>query len=295
MSAVLRDRNTGLGASDAAPALGLPEAFRTPFELWQEKSGHGPAFVESLPVMVGRALEPVTRTLFMQKTGLIVTRAGEQIVDPSNNWRWVTLDGWCSDGALLEAKAISWTGASWGEPGTDQVPIPYLVQCQHGMACTGAFKVYVPVLFDGKRFEVYVVERDEEVIRTITAAEYAFWQRVVNNDPPPILTTNDAKLKYARSEESSVIATPEVLDLVLAIRAQKEALAAAELTHDTTKAKVMEFMGESAVLVDSLGKQLVTWRTGKGRLGIDSDAVRRDHGTKYDKQGAPSRPFLVKK
>lgn len=288
-----RERNSGLGASDAPVALGL-SPWRTPFELWLEKMGRGEPFEDSMPVQVGRALEPVIVATFMSKTGLVVTDSQKQIVDPENPWRWVTLDGRVSDGALLEAKAISWTPDEWGEPGTDQIPAPYLVQAQHGMACTGAVLVYVPVLFEAKRFELYRVERDEQVIATITEAERAFWQRVVDNDPPPIVSTDDAKLKYARSTESTVIADLDTLERITRLKAQRSALDDAEAQHDRLTAEVMAYMGESAVMIDPAGKTVATWRSAKGRLGIDADAVRKAHGTQFDKIGAPSRRFLLK-
>lgn len=288
----LRERNSGLGASDAPVALGLSE-WRTPFELWLEKVGRGQPFEETMPVQVGKALEPVILSAFMQKTGLVVSDAQRQIVDPANPWRWVTLDGRVSDGALLEAKAISWTPDQWGEPGTDQVPMPYVVQAQHGMACTGAVLCYVPVLFEAKRFEIYKVQRDEALIAAITEREREFWRRVIENDPPPIVNTTDARLKYERSAETTVEATPEVREMIATILQQAEALEAAELQHDVMKAQVMEYMGESAILSYN-GSTLATWRTAKGKTGLDAEAIRRDHGTKYDKAGAPSRRFLIK-
>ena len=42
---------------------------------------------------------------------------------------------------------------NFGEPGTDQVPIEYQIQCQHQMICTGAEKVILSVLVFPKRVE----------------------------------------------------------------------------------------------------------------------------------------------
>lgn len=289
-------RNEGLGASDAPVVLGL-SPWRSPLELFLEKTGHAGAFEETLPVQVGRALEPVLIGLFMQKTGLIVTDAQRQFVDEANPWRWVTADGIANDGCLVEAKCISWTGGEWGEEGTDQIPLPYVFQVQHGLACTGFAKAYVPVLFEAKRFALYIVERDEAIIAEMTTRERAFWQRVLDNDPPPAISTNDCKLKYGTSSETTVIADDVILEKVALVRAQHEALEAAEQMHDKTKAEVMGFMGESAVLVAPDGKTLATWRTAKGRSYMDADGLRKalpDIAARFTKEGKPSRRFLVK-
>lgn len=42
---------------------------------------------------------------------------------------------------------------NFGEPGTDQVPIEYQLQCQHQMICTGAEKVILSVLVFPRRVE----------------------------------------------------------------------------------------------------------------------------------------------
>lgn len=289
-------RNEGLGASDAPVALGL-SPWRTPFELWREKTGHAAAFEETLPVQVGKALEPILLATFAEKTGLIVTDSQRQFVDEANTWRWATVDGIASDGALVEGKCISWTGGEWGEEGTDQIPLPYVFQVQHGLACTGLPKAYVPVLFEAKRFAIYVVMRDEELIGVLTAREREFWQRVLDNDPPPLTTTNDAKLKYRESAETSVYADAAIAEKVALLKAQREALDAAAQLHDETKAAVMDYMGASAVLLGEDGKQLATWRTAKGRTYIDADGLRKalpDVATRFTKTGAPSRRFLVK-
>lgn len=289
-------RNSGLGASDGPVALGL-SPWRSPLELWMEKTGRGSPFEETLPVQVGRALEPVLIGQFMQKTGLIVSNAQQQYIDEANPWRWVTVDGIASDGCLVEGKCISWTGGEWGEDGTDQIPLPYVVQVQHGLACTGFLKCYVPVLFEAKRFQLFIVERDEELIGRITDLERAFWQRVIDNDPPPAISTNDCKLKYGESHETTVIADEAIVERVTLLHAQREALEAAEQMHDKTKAEVMSFMGESAVMTGPDGKTLCTWRTSKGRTYIDADALRKalpEVATRFTKEGKPSRRFLLK-
>jgi predicted phage-related endonuclease len=149
------------------------------------------------------------------------------------------------------------------------------------MACSGAVLVYVPVLFEAKRFELYKVNRDEELIAVITEQERAFWQRVIDNDPPPILSTNDARLRYERSAESTVIADVDTLERIERLRSQAQALEDAAAVHDQVKAAVMAYMGESAILTDFDGKTLATWRTAKGKTYFDVDAFRTHDARRF--------------
>jgi hypothetical protein len=56
---------------------------------------------------------------------------------------------------LHEGKTTSAYGFrdAWGEDGTDRVPGPYQIQCQHQMICTGAERVILSVLVFPKRVE----------------------------------------------------------------------------------------------------------------------------------------------
>lgn len=59
------------------------------------------------------------------------------------------------DEVLHEGKTTSifYFNDNFGEPGTDQVPIEYQIQCQHQMICTGAEKVILSVLVFPRRVE----------------------------------------------------------------------------------------------------------------------------------------------
>lgn len=288
-------RNEGLGASDAPVALGL-SPWRSPLELFLEKTGHSDGQEETLPMRVGKALEPVVLAQFTAKTGLLVTQTQRQVFDPRLSWRWATVDGVASDGALVEAKTSS-DDREWGEEGTDQIPLHYVVQVQHALACGDFALAWVPVLFDARDFRLYKVERDEDLIAEITRRETEFWQRVLDNDPPPAITVSDLRLRYAKDTGATAIADEACLERVTMLRAQAAALKEAEAKHETLKAEVMAFMGEAAVLTAPDGTLLATWKTSKGRTWLDGAALKNawpDLHAKFTREGKPSRPFLLK-
>lgn len=290
----IAERRQGIGASDAPAVLGL-SPWRTPLEVFLEKTGRAGPQEESLPMRVGRALEPVVLQAFAEETGLSVTRQQERIIDPALPWRWATVDA-IADGALVEAKTAGDRG-EWGEPGTDQIPRHYIVQVQHALACTGFKLAYVPVLLSGRDFRVYEVRRDEAIISAITEREVEFWSRIERDDPPPLSSADDVRLRWPVDNGASVLATPEDLEDVAALRTLKDVVRGHESELKTLETKLKTRLGEAAQLIDDDGRVLVTWRSSKPVMRFDADAFKVVHPELYSefrKAGAPARRFLLK-
>jgi putative phage-type endonuclease len=275
--------------------LGL-SPWRSPLELFLEKTGHGSAQVETLPMRVGKALEPVVLDQFSERTGLGVTQQQQQFIDPLFAWRWATVDGIASDGNLVEAKTTG-SDRDWGAEGSDQIPLHYVVQVQHALAVTGFELAWVPVLFEARDFRIYQVKRDAELIAAITERETAFWQRVLDNNPPDAITVADLRLRYAKDIGTSVIADEACIGRVTTLRDMQTALKDAETQAEQVKAELMAYMGEAATLVSPDGQVVATWKTSKGREYLDGKALKNDWPELYQKflkEAAPSRPFRLK-
>jgi len=289
------DRRAGLGASDAPAALGL-SPWKTPLELFLEKTGRAAPVEENLSMRIGRALEPVVLAAFTEQTGLAVTRQQERITCPRFPWRWATVDGIASDGALVEAKTAT-DPAEWGEPGTDQIPRHYIVQVQHALACTGLALAYVPVLIAARDFRIYEVRRDEAIIEAITEREIEFWSRVERDDPPPLTSPDDVKMRWPVDNGSSVLAEPEDVETIARLRELKSSSKALNAQIEQLETRIKARMGEAAQLVDADGRVLVTWKASKPALRFDTEAFKLAHPDLYAafrKPGAPSRRFLLK-
>lgn len=264
------DRNSGLGASDCPAVLGV-SPWVTPLQLWERKVGLAPEQPENMAMRLGSALEPIVIQEFTHKTGLSVTDQQRRIVDPANEWRWATLDGIASDGALVEAKTTS-RAEGWGEEGTDQIPDYYIAQVQHQMAVAGFELAWVPVLIAGRDFRVYRVERDEDVIQYINREESAFWQRVVSREAPPPQSA-DASRVFVRDNGKSIAASGGIgaawLELIALKRRAKEDLE----QIDALENQIKLFMGEASVLTDNAGQPLVTWKASKDSSKTDWKAL----------------------
>jgi putative phage-type endonuclease len=292
----LKARTTGIGGSDVAAILGLSK-WKTPLAVYQEKRGEIEPQADNAPMRWGRYLEPVVRQAYADETGREVRVPTDMLRHPLYEHMLANLDGFTDDRRIFEAKTAR-SGDGWGEPGSDQIPQPYLLQVQHYMEVTGFPVADVAVLIGGSDFRLYEVPADRELQDMLIDAEGEFWQRVQRGEPPEPVTFADAVARYGKSSrEGQVLAEPHVLAAVETLRAIKEQYAAIEASEETAKAIVMKALGECDTLAGPDGKTLATWRAAKPAQRFDSAAFRVAHADLYAqfvKAGEPSRRFLLK-
>lgn len=175
----------GISATKASAILGL-KSYATQFEVWQgwieklhpgynKKLGYElPVFEEGAALRWGNAFEESIIRLAEEKQGINIHSRESLFMKelnghPSNPKGGNSIsalcyiDGWYSDGpsgisniqTLHEGKTTSYFyyKDNFGDPGTDQVPRTYQIQCQHQMICTGAEEVILSVLVFPKRQE----------------------------------------------------------------------------------------------------------------------------------------------
>lgn len=299
-AAQIEERRHGLGASDAAPAVGLSR-WRTRYELYREKIG------EPLPerddaalfLEMGQALEPVALSLFSKRTGFHVSGQQTKVVDPTWPRRWVSVDAFSSDGACVEAKSTGFADpAEWGnEENDDEVPMPYYIQCQHALACTGLPYAWMPLIISNRQFRLYRIKRDEETIALMTLQEREFWQMVEARTPPPPSDLDDVALRWPTNTLARVTATESVALALADHRAAKEREKAAHADIEKFELIVKQHIADAAELVDVAGNVLCTWKQAKPSLVFDKDefALREPAlYRKYLKERPGSRRFLNK-
>lgn len=275
----LEERRGFIGASECAASLGMSPFF-TQVELYLSKLGQGTPIEETVPMMVGIALEPVTLTLFERETQMAVAFRQQQFTDPTCPWRRATVDGMASDGWIVEAKT-SGDFRGWGD-GEDAVPAHYLYNAHHSLACVPeAPGVYFPVLIGGRTFRYYIVPREDELVDLVKRGEEDFMDLVRKRRPPEPQNRDDVMLLYPRDMGTVVEATAEIEQKVKThAMAKLEAKAIVEkielLARDITA-----FMGAAGTLkrltlTGSQGSVLSTWN-GQDRRTIDADALRANY------------------
>lgn len=281
----LAQRKTGIGGSDAAVVAGF-SPWKTPFQLWEEKTGRreDADLSDNEAVEWGLRLEDVVADAYAERTGRKVRRVHtlqrHRLFDHvvGNFDRLVV-----GEQRGLECKTtseFSKRDPSWGEDGSDQVPDPYFMQVQHYLAITG-FKVWdLAALFGGRHLRVYTIPRHEQVIARLLILETEFWKLVRMNEPPTASTMEEALEKYPASQRLSLEATHEIAALVEMLRALKADEKANAGKIDSIKTQIAEFLGEHDLL-SHRGKNLLTWRE-TATTSMDSKRLNAEKPDVYE-------------
>ena len=299
------ERRTGIGGSDAAAILGL-SPWKAPIQVFEEKL----ALVEAQPptpqMEWGTALEGVIRRHFTRVTGLPVVEHTEVIRHPEHDWMIAHVDGLVYEAsetefirpvAVFEAKtAGTFAADDFGEPGTDQVPDAYLVQCQHYMAVTGLPKTYLAVLVGGNDFRVYVIPRDEEIISQMMLREREFWFDHVIQEVPPPVDYSAAYEGYLRRrypvDSGEIRQADEAAEgwcrELAEVRARLDLFEARE---QGLKTLIQNYLGDASVLECSLGK--ISWKKTKDGERTDWRAVARELAESFAPRGALDQIVLA--
>src|SRR5690606_30783967 len=121
---------------------------------------------------------------FSLRTGLKVRRRNAILQHQQYEWMIANIDRevvGVREG--LECKTTSAFNA--GEWKNDEIPAPYIVQCQHYMAVTGYSAWWIAVLIGGNKFVYKRIERDDELIEQLIELEKDFWENHVMKNVPP--------------------------------------------------------------------------------------------------------------
>ena len=303
----LAERRSGIGGSDVAAILGV-SPWATPVNVWLEKTGRAGPKEENEAMRIGTELEDFVARRYSQETGREVRRYNkmvhkgcllgnfDRLVVPEGEKVASHRDEVRTD-TLLECKTASreWDG---------EVPVYYQTQVQHYMGLEpGLVHADVAVLFlTRKHFEVFRVERDDEVIAAMQERLAAWWDEyVVGDKMPPPANEADCKLLWARSNPGKKVeASDETAAKVAEYARVKAAEKAAKEAAAALMGDICAAMGDAEVLVGPDGRPLCTWKSAKDSAKTDWEAVAREVGA-TDAQIAAhteakpgARRFLVK-
>lgn len=217
----LQARTCGLGGSDASVVLGL-NRYKTPFELWLEKTGQVlPEDSQSEAAYFGTLLEDLVAKEFEKRSGKKVRKRNAMFRHPEHEFILANIDRFIvGEKAILECKTASAFLAKEWEG--NEIPEAYIVQVQHYLGVLGPEykKGYFAVLIGGQKFVWKEIERDDELIEMIFQAEIDFWNNHVLKGEPPALDGSSAAEKFLAErftkvdEEKSVPLKAEFKDKI---------------------------------------------------------------------------------
>ena len=293
----LEERRKGIGGSDIAAILGL-SPWKTAYQVYQEKRKEVDDWKGNEATDWGKRLEPVLRQWYSDTTGRVVRMPEKIICHGKYPYMLASLDGFTDDRRIVEIKTAR-HGKGWGQPGTNEIPDYYALQCQHYMVVTGFEVTDVPVSIGGGSPELYEVPADREVQEMILDAAADFWRRVEAGDPPEPVSYADVVSRYGASRGAGAVYADEAdIANVASLRDVRQRIAELEAFEDDLKAGLIKKIGDSHdVMVDADGRALVTYKLGRPASRFDSKTFEKEHPELYKsylKTSEAQRRFLLK-
>ncbi len=275
----LEHRKLGIGGSDASVVCGINK-YKSPVELWMDKTGQIPPQEAGEAAYWGTQLEAIVRAEFTKRTGIEVSKPSVILQSEEYPFMLANVDGLCEvpdiGPCIFEAKTASAFKAGEWE---DAIPDEYMCQVQHYMAVTGYKGAYIAVLIGGNTFKWKFVERDEELISMLIELESAFWRHVEDGTPPP-LDGSDASAKFLSerfpsSTPKSHITLPDTAAALLA-QYDEACEQLEEVTEQKQKAEnlLKEMLGENEV--GTSGSRIITWKS-VSQERLDSKTLKAEH------------------
>ncbi len=308
-----RTRPLGLGGTDIGAILGL-SPYKTPLELWSELvSGEQPASRDLIHLRFGQHAESFIASEYERATGLFTAQHSPTLFHKKHGFMFghvdrfvldtpdtpAVVDGTITANKLLECKTSSaFSKNDWGEPGTDQVPPLYLVQCAWYMAITECQAADLAVLIGNSDFRIYTIERDMELEGLILSHAEHFWhEHVIAQIPPEPISVQDAALLFPK--ESAGMSVEADDKLLKSIRSYQESTSKSQTLSsecERLKLEILSYMGQAEKLTHA-GKTLATWKCSKPTTRIDTKALAQAHpeiASAFTTDVLGSRRFLLK-
>lgn len=313
----LTARKAGLGGSDIGAILGL-SPYRTPVDVWMEKTGRSDGNADSLQMRFGTYAEEFVAQEYSRETGNAVQRFTKMLHHPTapilgNIDRLVVPEGQkvashkseIRTDCLLECKTASafatTKSSEWGEAGTDQVPMSYLVQVATYRILTGCRYADLAVLFGNQDFRIYHLWQDADLEEMIVARATEWWNRHIVGDvaPEPVCEA-DVKTLYPRSTPEKIVeASTEVLVALNDLRVAKAEVEKWEARAEASQLTVKRAIADAEVLIFG-GKTLATYKSAKPSQRTDWKALVAEINpapeliSRFTTETNGARRFLIK-
>ena len=294
----LEYRKLGIGGSDASVVCGISR-YKSPVELWMEKTDQIPVQEAGEAAYWGTQLESLVRAEFIKRTGLEVELVRQLLQSEEHPFMLANLDGVCEHPDLgpcvFEAKTASaYKAGEW----EDSVPAEYMLQVQHYLEVTGYKAAYIAVLIGGNTFRWKLVERDEELIAMLIELESAFWTHVQDLTAPPLdgsaASARFLSERFPSSVPKSEIVLPDTAaELLLQYDEACEQLEAVTQQKQQAENLLKQMMGEHEV--GTSGNRIITWKS-VSQERLDSKTLKAEHPTLYQKYANKTsyRRFSIK-
>jgi putative phage-type endonuclease len=253
----------GIGGSDSSVICGINQ-YKSPIELWLEKTGQMPYQEAGEAAYWGTQLESLVRAEFTKRTGIEVIELDAILQHDEHEFMFANLDGLCNcpthGKCVFEAKTASaYKLADW----EDKIPDEYMLQIQHYIAVTDCVGAYVAVLIGGNTFKWRYIPRDDEIISMLIQLEGDFWEHVQNNTPPPLdgseATARFLGEKFSNSNDTRIALPATAEELIYQYAAADAKVCEFSEQKQLAENLLKNMLGENEI--GDIGFHAVSWKS----------------------------------
>ena len=179
-----------------------------------------------------------------------------------------------------------------------EVPAQYYAQCQHYMMVKGYDKMYLAILVFQRGIYCLEVERNEEFIKELLAAEIDFWTNYIEKDQMPPPDGSDASMEAIKqiypSDINSQMQLPNADAEIRRYLELGKAIKDIEEEKKKIQAQLCARLGDTGVGIDT--EYACSWKS-QVRASVDSAKLKKEFPEVYEKCKKTSelRVFKAKK
>lgn len=306
-------RRQGLGASEVPAILGF-DKYKTPFQLWLEKTNRVPVDPTDSPqARVGRYAEAMIANLYADTVGNVDVVTVDPVQHPTLPFLFASADRavYAVDAPLptpadapthlLEIKNRGGLPKGWGESGSLDIPESVYTQVVIQSACYGIPRVDVAALLGGNDFRIYPIDVPDWLVTEMLERVNDWWQTHVVGDREPTIEGVGAAeylAKKFREHRDELIEAPDLADTLRTLLDMREQQKALDDDVSGIEVQIKARIGDAAgLIVPGVGK--VTWKKAKDSTTTDWKALAHSFNptpeqiAAFDVTKPGSRRFLV--
>jgi len=269
------ERKNYIGGTDIGAILGL-SPYKTPLQLWAEKTGKVPAadLSNNEAVQLGIELEDFVARKFAKITGLAVRRPPVSRYQDKTNPRFGCQVDRLIEGTddLLEVKTASlrkdkeWEG--------DNIPAFYITQVMWQLMITGRQTGYIAVLIGGQRFLHKKIEADKDLFATMRARADEFLAMIDNDTPPMAMAGDDEVLLALHPKAGADLALMQDFEVAIARRQELSGqIDALKEEKELIEVQLKEVIANNAGIRTE--RYSVLWSQAK-KTSVDTEKMKAD-------------------
>lgn len=284
-----QERRKYLGASEVAAVLGL-DRFKTPLDVYNEKTGFSIPFEGNNHTERGNALEAIAADYFTKQTGKQLRRRSEAFAHPAHSFIVGHVDRVIvGEKHLIEIKAPSI--AAFRRMQREGLPESYVIQANVYMGLASMPKLtFVIFCADAWDAAIFTLDFDGEIYATAINAAFEFWTKHVLTQTPPAFDAPAADIEIAK--QGGIMTVRDDEGFIAKAQALKEASDlkrdAEELFEIAKKDLIDSFEGvPGCYQVPGLAR--IYYSQSAGRVSFDKKALKAAHPeldlSRFEKQG----------